>query len=168
MNINSIQTIGINLLRQNETSFQQFQAQESPIVQSSKSQTLQNTMNALESQGRASVSFRGETILGSDGEDEYDSYKDNLKILMKADNMSIKGSRVAGIILDIFGNEELETILHSEKFKKGFDKLRKFSGREFMSMSVNGIYEILTDKKRKSSKEVDSMPLSIYQQVVNK
>lgn len=165
MNVNAIQAISVNLPKQNEISSQKSQNQ---MLSVSQPQALQKTMNALETQGRAVVSFRGDTIFGPDGDDEYESYKDNLKILMKADNMSIKGSRVAGIILDVFDNDELETILHSDRFKKGFDKLKRLSGKEFMSMSVNGVYETLTGKKRESSKEVDSMPLHIYQQVVNK
>lgn len=87
---------------------------------------------------------------------------------MKADNMSVKGARVAGVILDVFEDDDLDTILHSDKFKEGFDKLKKLSGKEFMSMSPNGVYETLTGEERESSKDIDTMPLHIYQQVVNK
>lgn len=169
MNINAVQTFGANSLKQNETQpAPQPQVPASPQTQTSAPQAIQKTMSALEAHGRAQVSFRGDTVFGPDGEDEASSYSDNLKILMKADNMSVKGARVAGVILDVFEDDDLDTILHSDKFKEGFDKLKKLSGKEFMSMSPNGVYETLTGEERESSKDIDTMPLHIYQQVVNK
>ena len=120
-------------------------------------------MNALDAQGRAQVSFRGDTVFGPDEENEASSYSENLKILMKAGNMSVNGARVAGVILDVFEDDDLDTILHSDKFKEGFDKLKKLSGKEFMSMSPNGVYETLTGEERESSKDIDTRPLHIYQ-----
>lgn len=165
MNISAVQSFGSNVTRQRANQPQQPQSQPIQNSQPSMTQTLQKTMNSLDSQGRASVSFRGETIFGPDGEDD-NVYKDNLKKLMKADNMSLKGARVGATILDVFDNDDLDTILHSDEFAEGFDSLRKLSGKDFMSMSVNGVYETLTGKERKSSKDVDSLPLHIYQQVV--
>ena len=164
MNINAVQTFGANSLRQSETQpAPQPQVPAAPQTQTSAPQAIQKTMNALDAQGRAQVSFRGDTVFGPDRENEASSYSENLKILMKAGNMSVNGARVAGVILDVFEDDDLDTILHSDKFKEGFDKLKKLSGKEFMSMSPNGVYEILTGEERESSKDIDTRPLHIYQ-----
>lgn len=164
MNINAVQTFGANSLRQSETQpAPQPQVPAAPQTQTSAPQAIQKTMNALDAQGRAQVSFRGDTVFGPDRENEASSYSENLKILMKAGNMSVNGARVAGVILDVFEDDDLDTILHSDKFKEGFDKLKKLSGKEFMSMSPNGVYETLTGKERESSKDIDTRPLHIYQ-----
>lgn len=164
MNINAVQTFGANSLRQSETQpAPQPQVPAAPQTQTSAPQAIQKTMNALDAQGRAQVSFRGDTVFGPDEENEASSYSENLKILMKAGNMSVNGARVAGVILDVFEDDDLDTILHSDKFKEGFDKLKKLSGKEFMSMSPNGVYETLTGEERESSKDIDTRPLHIYQ-----
>ena len=164
MNINAVQTFGANSLRQSETQpAPQPQVPAAPQTQTSAPQAIQKTMNALDAQGRAQVSFRGDTVFGPDRENEASSYSENLKILMKAGNMSVNGARVAGVILDVFEDGDLDTILHSDKFKEGFDKLKKLSGKEFMSMSPNGVYETLTGEERESSKDIDTRPLHIYQ-----
>lgn len=164
MNINAVQTFGANSLRQSETQpAPQPQVPAAPQTQTSAPQAIQKTMNALDAQGRAQVSFRGDTVFGPDRENEASSYSENLKILMKAGNMSVNGARVAGVILDVFEDDDLDTILHSDKFKEGFDKLKKLSGKEFMSMSPNGVYETLTGEERESSKDIDTRPLHIYQ-----
>lgn len=169
MNINAVQTFGANSLRQSETQpAPQPQVPAAPQTQTSAPQAIQKTMNALDAQGRAQVSFRGDTVFGPDEENEASSYSENLKILMKAGNMSVNGARVAGVILDVFEDDDLDTILHSDKFEEGFDKLKKLSGKEFMSMSPNGVYKTLTGEERESSKDIDTRPLHIYQQVVNK